>query len=72
MEIIDSNSAKRKIERERCNKHHEHPEFNKTGKGFTISAYCEDFRIKMIKKQEQVVAEETKAALAKMIKRSFR
>ena len=67
METIDYNSAKRKIERERCNEHHEHPKFNKTVKGFTISACCDDFRTEMIKKAKQVMAEETKTALAKRV-----
>lgn len=71
MKIIDFNSAKTKIERERCNEHNEHPKFNKTVKGFTISACCEDFRTEMIKKAKQVIAEKTKTALTKMIKSSF-
>ncbi len=72
MENIDYNSVKRKIERERCSKHNKHPKFEKTSKGFNISACCEEFRSKMLKKTETIMAEETKSAVEKMLKKSFR
>lgn len=72
MEHINFNSVKRKIEKERCNKHNQHPKVEKTPKGFEISACCEDFRNKMIEKMKKVVAEETKISIEKMLKKSFR
>ena len=72
MENIDYNSVKRKIERERCTKHNENPKFEKTSKGFNISACCEEFRSKMLKKTEKIMAEETKLAVEKMLKKAFR
>ena len=72
MEHIDYNSVKRKIERERCFKHNQNPKFEKTFKGFNITACCEEFRSKMIKKTEKIMAEETKVAVEKMLKKAFR
>ena len=72
MEKIDYNSVKRKIEKERCNIHNSSPKFEKTSKGFNITACCEEFRSKAIKKSEVIVREETKLALQKMLKNAFR
>ena len=72
MDNIDFNSIKRKIEKDRCNKHNEHPKFEKTSKGFNITACCEEYRSKILKKTEVIVAEETKLAVEKMLKKSFR
>lgn len=72
MEHIDYNSVKRKIERERCIEHNQHSKFEKTFKGFNISACCEEFHSKMIKKTEKIIADETKIAVEKMLKNAFR
>lgn len=72
MKHIDYSSVKRKIEKEKCNEHNEHPKFEKTGKGFNILACCEEFRSEMVKKTEKIMTEETKAAIEKMLKKSFR
>lgn len=72
MAHIDYNSIKRKVERERCTKHNQNPKFKKTLKGFEIAACCEEFRSKVIKKTERIVADETKIAVEKMLKKAFR
>jgi len=72
MESIDYASVKRKIESEQCNIHKEHPKFEKTIDGFSISACCEKFRTKMKKKTETIMAEEIKTAIESMLKNTFR
>jgi hypothetical protein len=72
MASIDYNSVKRKLEKERCSKHHQKPKFEKTLKGFNISACCEEFRSKMTKKTESIMADESKLAVEKMLKKAFR
>ncbi|WP_139855732.1 hypothetical protein [Aequorivita sinensis] len=72
MEKIDYNSVKRKIERELCVTHNQHPKFEKTHKGFNISACCEAFQAKIVKKTETIMADETKVAIEKMLSKAFR
>jgi hypothetical protein len=72
MENIDFNSIKRKIEKEKCSKHNQHPKVEKTAKGFNILACCEYFRSQMTKKMEKVMAEEIKSSIEKMLKKSFK
>ncbi len=72
MENIDYASVKRKIEREKCFKHNKYPKFEKTTKGFNISACCEEFQTEIVKKTEKIIAEETKSAIEKMMKKAFR
>lgn len=72
MENIDYNSVKRKIEKERCLLHNEHPKFEKTHNGFNITACCEEFRSKMIQRSESIMADETKLAIDKMMRKAFR
>ena len=72
MDHLDYTSVKRKIEREKCLKHNEHPKFERTGNGFNILACCEEFRTKMLQKTENIMADETKSAIEKMLKKTFR
>ncbi|TXD81491.1 hypothetical protein ESY86_17740 [Subsaximicrobium wynnwilliamsii] len=72
MEYIDYSSVKQKIERENCSKHKKHPKFEKTSKGFEILACCEEFRSDMIKRTKKIMAEETKSAIERMLKNTFK
>lgn len=69
---IDYNLVKRKIEIERCPEHSEHPKFEKTNKGFSVNACCEEFRSEMLEKIKIIMAEETKSAIGKMLKNAFK
>lgn len=72
MENIDYNSVKRKVERELCVIHNQHPKFERTNNGFNISACCEAFQSKIVKKTETIMADEIEVAIDKMLTKAFR
>lgn len=62
----------RKIENEICATHSQHPKFEKTDVGFSITACCEEFRSKMLERAEEIMVEETKKTLEQMLKGMFK
>lgn len=72
MSDLDYNLIKRKIESQKCSEHNKNPKFIKTSSGFEIKACCENFRSEVIKKSENIIADETKKAIEKMMKNIFK
>jgi hypothetical protein len=71
-DFLDYSVIKRKIESEVCIEHNVRPQFIKTTKGFQINCCCEEFKKKLLEKAQKYVAEQTKLAVDKMLKKAFK
>lgn len=71
-DFLDYNAIKRKVESEVCAEHNTSPKFIKTAKGFQINSCCEEFKSKLVEKAKKNIAEQTKIAVEKMIKKAFK
>lgn len=71
-EFLDYNAIKRKIESETCKSHNTKPEFKKTSNGFQINSCCEEFKNTLTDKAHKIIAEQTKSAMQKMLKKAFK
>lgn len=69
--FLDYSAIKRKIESEVCTEHKVSPEFIKTTKGFQINCCCEEFKKKLLEKAQKHIADQTKVAIEKMLKKAF-
>lgn len=72
MANFDYNSVSRKIENEICSTHSQHPKFKKTDVGFSITACCDEFRLKMVERAKEIMVEETKITLDRMLNKMFK
>jgi len=71
-DFLDYSVIKRKIESEVCIEHNVPPQFIKTTKGFQINCCCEEFKKILLEKAQKYVAEQTKLAVDKMLKKAFK
>lgn len=71
-DFLDYSAIKRKIEIEVCIEHNVSPQFIKTAKGFQINCCCEEFKKKLLEKAQKHIAEQTKLAVDKMLKKAFK
>ncbi len=63
---------KQELQRMRCSIHNEHPEVTVRGERLEFKCCCDDFKNKLLKRSETLIAETSKNEILNQIKKAFK